>query len=241
MFSWHWQINPMYALPKKIEMTPSQAKWQIQSAKSVMVFLGLDELKQQFQLDNSEIQRNLIVLSQKAKALDITTLFISHDNMLDGMQRLGEWIAMDRQIMIAGHITATTKSILQHVASVAKQLCVIDDAILLDNHAQHVQWIDSIVHNGWHHTNTQSVTRLWSLTAPTEYILSQKGILLAISEQLEMDALEIDPHVNLRRYGLDSIGVVSLVGLWRANGADVRYEDFYKNPNLLEIMKLLLK
>lgn len=65
--------------------------------------------------------------------------------------------------------------------------------------------------------------------------------MLAVAEQLDMDALNIDPHVDLRQYGLDSIAVVSLVGVWRANGANVGYEDVYEYPSLEELVSFVLQ
>lgn len=88
--------------------------------------------------------------------------------------------------------------------------------------------------------NSYSVTRLWSLSAPTDYVLSAKGILLAVAEQLEMEPLQIDPLTDLRSYGLDSVGMVNLVGLWRASGANIRYEDFLQDASLKALLEKLL-
>ena len=59
---------------------------------------------------------------------------------------------------------------------------------------------------------------------------------MAVVEQLDMDALEIDPYYDLKLYGLDSVGIVSLVGLWRANGANIRFEDFEKSIPLVDLI-----
>jgi Aryl carrier domain len=88
--------------------------------------------------------------------------------------------------------------------------------------------------------SSYNLMRLWNLSAPTEFVLSAKGILLAIAEQLDMDALEIDPLIDLRSYGLDSIAMVSLIGLWRANGANIRYEDFLDDASLKALLEKLL-
>ncbi|MEG1092293.1 MAG: phosphopantetheine-binding protein, partial [Acinetobacter sp.] len=106
---------------------------------------------------------------------------------------------------------------------------------------QHIQWIENISAQGIHHLNTYSLTRLWDLSAPSEYVLSTKGIMLAVAEQLDMDALEIDPYVDLKNYGLDSVAMVSLVGKWRAHGANIRYEDVLKHPSLHELASFILK
>ena len=121
-----------------------------------------------------------------------------------------------------------------------EQICLVDDAIELNSQEQHIQWVDSMTTQGLHHMNSYSVMRLWSLSAPTEYVLSAKGILLAVAEQLNMDALDIDPSKDLNGYGLDSIAMVSLVGLWRANGAEIRYEDLSSRINMLQLLQILL-
>jgi hypothetical protein len=79
---------------------------------------------------------------------------------------------------------------------------------------QHIQWIENISAQALHHMNSYSLTRLWNLSAPSEYVLSTKGIMLAVAEQLDMDALEIDPYADLKQYGLDSVAVV----VWLAHG-----------------------
>ena len=65
--------------------------------------------------------------------------------------------------------------------------------------------------------------------------------MLAIAEQLDMDALEIDPYVDLRNYGLDSVAMVSLVGIWRAHGANIRYEHVLQHPSLHELAGFILR
>lgn len=54
-----------------------------------------------------------------------------------------------------------------------------------------------------------------------------------------MEPLEIDPETDLRQYGLDSVAMVSLIGLWRANGAGISYEDFEQNNSLGQLFHLL--
>ena len=161
------------------------------------------------------------------------------DDVPQGMQQLGEYASTHPQLIFAGQITPMLKQILPHLHSVTEQLCVVDDAILLANQEQHIQWIENISQLGLHHLTSYSLNRLWSLSAPSAYILSSKGILLAIAEQLDMDALDIDPHEDLRHYGLDSVSMVSLVGLWRANGANIRYEDLQSKPTLHGLLQIL--
>lgn len=125
--------------------------------------------------------------------------------------------------------------------SVTDQIGVVDDAILLASQEQHIQWIENISGQGIHHLNTYSLTRLWDLSAPSDYVLSSKGIMLAVAEQLDMDALEIDPYVDLKNYGLDSVAVVSLVGVWRAHGANIRYEDVLQHSSVHKLASFILQ
>lgn len=229
----------LYPMPKKIQLRPSTAKWQVSAGQSVLLLVGLHELRQHGE-QSHELMTNLSALIKKAKALDIVTLDIYGDDVMQGMQRLGELLSQYPQLMIAGQITPMLKQILPHLYSVTEQICLIEDAILLGNQAQHIQWVDSLTAQGFQHINTYSLKRLWSLSAPSEQILSPKGILLAIAEQLELEALEIDPTQDLRSYGLDSVAMVSLVGLWRANGAQIRYEDFFEYNTLQRLIQFLL-
>ena len=231
----------LYPMPKKIQFAPSQAKWQLSSTQSVLVLVGLHNLRMQAGIQDSPLMQNLIQISNKAKALDIPIVDLYGDDLIQGMQQLGEYASTHPQLIFAGTITPVLKQILPHLQSVTEQICVIDDAILLSNQEQHIQWIDNISAQGLHHMNSYSLTRLWNLSAPAEYVLSSKGIMLALAEQLDMDVLDIDPHVDLRQCGLDSIAVVSLVGVWRANGANIRYEDVYEYPSLEELVSFVLQ
>ncbi|MHA3891492.1 phosphopantetheine-binding protein [Acinetobacter sp. GXMZU3951] len=69
--------------------------------------------------------------------------------------------------------------------------------------------------------------------------MSEKGIIYAVAEQLALDPLELDLFRDWAEYNLDSVAVVSLVGLWRANGADIRYEDVIHSRNLKKLIQLL--
>ena len=229
----------LYSLPKKVEMDLSQAKWRLESSQCVLVMVGLQSLRQMRHFEGSVLSEHLIALSKKAKALDILVLDLNPDQLMNAMLSLGDYVSQNKQIIIAGQITPTIKSIIQHISSITQQICMIDDALCLESKSQHIHWINSTVAMGLHHINTQTALRLWALSAPTEFILSEKGILFAIAEQLDMDALEIDPYCDLRRYGLDSIGIVSLTGLWRANGAHIRYEDFENGINLVDLIQRL--
>ncbi len=232
--------SPMlYPIPKKIQLTASQAKWQLSSSESVLVLVGLQNLRMLEGIQDSPLMQNLIQISNKARALDIPIVDLYGDDVLQGMQQLGEYASTHPQLIFAGQITPMLKQILPHLYSVTEQLCVVDDAILLANQEQHIQWIENISQQGLHHLTSYSLNRLWSLSAPLAYILSRKGILLAIAEQLDMDALDIDPHEDLRHYGLDSVSMVSLVGLWRANGANIRYEDLQSKPTLHGLLQIL--
>lgn len=184
----------LYPMPKKIQFAPSQAKWQLSSTQSVLVLVGLHNLRRQAGIQDSDLMTHLIQISNKAKALDIPIVDLYGDDLIQGMQQLGEYASTHPQLIFAGTITPVLKQILPHLQSV-----------------------------------------------PAEYVLSSKGIMLAVAEQLDMDVLDIDPHVDLRQCGLDSIAVVSLVGVWRANGANVRYEDVYEYPSLEELVSFVLQ
>ena len=226
----------LYSMPKKIQFVPSTAKWSVVSKQSVLVVVGLSELLVNKDLSNSVLMQNLNSVIGKAKALDIPILDLNPEQLMNAMVSLGDYVSQSKQIIFAGQITPTIKSVIQHISSITQQICMIDDAISLESKSQHIHWINSTVALGLHHMNTQTVLRLWALSAPTEFILSEKGILLAVAEQLDMDALEIDPYYDLKLYGLDSVGIVSLVGLWRANGAHIRYEDFEKSIHLVDLI-----
>lgn len=234
-----------YSLPHKIEFAPSQAKWRIESTQSVLVIVGLSQCTKETVGAESIVEHDhdlasqLIALLKKAKALDIPVLDLNPNYFMQNMMLLGEYVSQHRQIMFAGWMNPMAKQVIQHISSIAEQLCIIDDAILLENKAQHIQWINSLAEQGIHHTNVATLKRMWSLSAPTDYVLSDKGILFAIAEQLDLDPMEIDPYQDLRAYGLDSIAMVSLIGLWRANGANISYEDFLASCTLEKLMTLL--
>lgn len=222
----------LYPLPKKIQFLPSQAKWSVHSNESVLLLIGLHELSHDLGAEQSELLKNLTQLVNKCKALEIPMIDVYGDDVIQGLQRLGELLSSRSQLMIAGKITPALKQILPHIQSVTEKICIVDDAVLLNSAEQHVQWIDTLTAQSLHHINTYTLKRLWSLSAPIEQVMSSKGILLAIAEQLDMDAMDIDPTMDLRDYGLDSIAIVTLVGLWRANGANVRYEDVLEQCSL---------
>lgn len=229
----------LYPMPKKIQFAPSQAKWQLSSTQSVLVLVGLQNLRMQQGIQDTPLMENLIQLTNKAKALEIPIVDLYGDDLLQGMQQLGEYATTHPQLIFAGEITPMLKQILPHLYSVTEQICVVDDALMLNSQEQHIQWVDSMSEQGIHHMNSYSLMRLWNLSAPAEWVLSAKGILLAIAEQLDMDALEIDPLTDLRSYGLDSVAMVSLVGLWRANGANISYESFWLHATVVELLKIL--
>lgn len=230
----------LYSMPKKIQFAVSQAKWQLSSTQSVLVLVGLQNLRMQDGIQDTALMEHLIQLTNKAKALEIPIVDLYGDDLLQGMQQLGEYATTHPQLIFAGQITPMLKQILPHLYSVTEQICVVDDAIVLNSQEQHIQWVDSITTQGLHHMNSYSVLRLWSLSAPKELIVSAKGILLAVAEQLNMDALEIDPLQDLRSYGLDSVAMMSLIGLWRANGANIRYEEFLADASLKALLEKLL-
>ncbi|NHC04110.1 acyl carrier protein [Acinetobacter sp. 187] len=232
-----------YAMPHKFEFAPSQAKWRIDSSNSVLIMLGLNTLSERMNvaLDAQEcdLSTHLSAVLKKAKTLDITVLDVNPNNVMHSMMQLGEAVSEQRQLMFTGWIDPMAKQLIQHIAGITTQICIIDDAILLENKSQHLQWINSLAEQGIHHASSATLNRMWSLSAPSQYILSDKGILLTIAEQLDLEPLEIDPSKDLRSYGLDSIAMVSLIGLWRANGAHISYESFLASCTLEKLMTLL--
>lgn len=228
-----------YPSPKKIQLEASQAKWTLSSIESVLIVIGLDDLQQKQDFQNSKLNQTLSFLVKKAKTLDIPIVFLSSNEIMQGMLLLGEQLSLRKQFIVSGEITAQAKQLLAYLNSVTENICVVNDAILLPNIEQHIQWIEGISKQKYHHTNSYNLLRLWTLSAPQEFILSTKGIVLAIAEALEMEALEIDPSINLKDYGLDSVSIVGLVGLWRANGANIQYEDFIKYPTLEKLLAYL--
>ncbi|TSH77179.1 acyl carrier protein [Acinetobacter sp. RF15A] len=231
----------LYPMPKKIQFTPSPAKWQLAANESVLVLVGLHNLRMQTGIQDTELMKNLIQISNKAKALDIPIVDLYGDDLMQGMQQLGEYASTHPQLIFAGQVTPMLKQILPHLQSVTEHICVVDDAVFLANQEQHIQWIENISQQGLHHMSSYSLTRLWSLSAPSNYVLSIKGIMLAVAEQLDMDALEIDPYIDLKQYGLDSVAMVSLVGVWRAHGAELRYEDVLEHVSLHELASFVLQ
>lgn len=226
-------------MPKKIQFSSSQTKWQLAAENSVLVLVGLQNLRMQAGIQDTDLMGNLIKITNKAKALDIPIVDLYGDDLIQGMQQLGEYASSNPQMIFAGQVSPMFKQILPHLQSVTEHICVVDDAILLPNQDQHIQWIDNISAQGLHHMNSYNLTRLWDLSAPSHYVLSTKGIMLAVAEQLNMDALEIDPYVDLKQYGLDSIAIVSLVGVWRAHGANITYEDVLKHNSLHELVSFI--
>lgn len=228
-----------YPLPKKIQLAASSANWSLSSTQSVLLVIGLQQLRAEADWINSELASNVQRCIQKAQALDVPILDLDLTNPAETMQRLGEHLSNRQQLVVTGLMTPVAKQLLEHIHSVSEQICVINDAITLPNLEQHVQWIEKISLQHMLHMNTQSLLRLWSLSAPREFILSERGILYAVAEALGMQPLELDLGQALHAYALDSIAVMSLVGLWRANGANISYEDVLHSQNLGKLIKQL--
>ena len=228
-----------YPIPKKIQLAPSLAKWTLASSRSVLVLVGLHQIKTLSDVKNTILMENLTKICNKAKALDIPIVDLYGDDLVQGMQQLGEYAGQQPQFIFAGLVNPMLKQILPYLQSVTEQICVVNDAILLPNQEQHIHWIEQIAVQGFHHMNTYTLNRLWSLSAPSDYMLSPKGIMLAIAEQLNIDALELDPERSLQDYGLDSVGAVSLVATWRAHGANIQYEDISADVSIAQLLQCL--
>ena len=229
-----------YHLPKKIQLQSSHVKWTLQTEDSVLLIVGLEDLKQLSEWQNSALAEHIDQLCKRAQALEIPTIFLNQSVLNVGMMQLGQYMAASEvQLIIAGHISSLMKQVIQHTSSIIEKVCVVDDAVLANNLEQHIQWVDAQTTQNIHHMNSSSITRLWSLTAPKEMILSSKGVLLALAEHLDLAPLDIHPETDLREYGLDSVAMVTLIGLWRANGAEITYENFLKNNSLVKLFKFL--
>ncbi|MHC6185500.1 acyl carrier protein [Acinetobacter sp. X9] len=230
-----------YPLPRKIQLAANTSNWSIESAQSILLMVGLNELKLRPDWSEQPLANHLELLSKRAQSLEIPIIFIDTSQLQQTMLELGQRLSSNTkaQVMMAGDLSPLFKQVMQLVLSITDQVSVVNDAILAANLEQHIQWIEKISFDHIKHLNTQSLIRLWSLSAPSSYILSDKGILLAIAEQVGRHPMEIHPEIDLRNYGLDQSAVNYLVDLWRANGASLSAEEIMQTPTLQHIMQLL--
>ncbi|PTV47206.1 isochorismatase [Acinetobacter pittii] len=230
-----------YPLPRKIQLAESTSNWSIESAQSILLMVGLNELKLRPDWSEQPLANHLELLSKRAQSLEIPIIFIDTSQLQQTMLELGQRLSSNTkaQVMMAGDLSPLFKQVMQLVLSITDQVSVVNDAILAANLEQHIQWVEKISFDHIKHLNTQSLMRLWSLSAPSEYILSDKGILLAIAEQVGRHPMEIHPEIDLRNYGLDHSAVNYLVDLWRVNGASLSAEEIMQAPTLQHIMQLL--
>ncbi|WP_336038459.1 acyl carrier protein [Acinetobacter calcoaceticus] len=230
-----------YPLPRKIQLAANTSNWSIDSAQSILLLVGLNELKVLPDWAGQPLADHLELLSKRAQALEIPIIFIDASQLQQTMLQLGQQLSSNSkaQVVMAGHLSPLFKQVMQLVLSITDQVCVVNDAILAGNLEQHIQWVEKISFDHIKHLNTQSLIWLWSLSAPSEYILSDKGILLAIAEQVGRHPMEIHPEIDLRNYGLNQSAVDYLVDLWRANGASLSAEEVIQAPTLQHIMQLL--
>lgn len=230
-----------YPLPRKIQLAASTSNWSIESAQSILLMVGLNELKLRPDWSEQPLANHLELLSKRAQSLEIPIIFIETSQLQQTMLELGQRLSSNTkaQVMMAGDLSPLFKQVMQLVLSITDQVSVVNDAILAANLEQHIQWVEKISFDHIKHLNTQSLMRLWSLSTPSSYILSDKGILLAIAEQVERHPMEIHPEIDLRNYGLDQSAVNYLVDLWRANGASLSAEEIMRAPTLQHIMQLL--
>ncbi|MDB0115774.1 acyl carrier protein [Acinetobacter pittii] len=230
-----------YPLPRKIQLAASTSNWSVESAQSILLLVGLNELKLRPDWSEQPLANHLELLSKRAQSLEIPIVFIETSQLQQTMLELGQRLSSNTkaQVMMAGDLSPLFKQVMQLVLSITDQVSVVNDAILAANLEQHIQWVEKISFDHIKHLNTQSLIRLWSLSAPSSYILSDKGILLAIAEQVGRHPMEIHPEIDLRNYGLDQSAVNYLVDLWRANGASLSAEEIMQTPTLQHIMQLL--
>lgn len=230
-----------YPLPRKIQLAASTSNWSIESTQSILLLVGLNELKLRPDWSEQPLANHLELLSKRAQSLEIPIIFIETSQLQQTMLELGQRLSSNTkaQVMMAGDLSPLFKQVMQLVLSITDQVSVVNDAILAASLEQHIQWVEKISFDHIKHLNTQSLMRLWSLSTPSSYILSDKGILLAIAEQVGRHPMEIHPEIDLRNYGLDQSAVNYLVDLWRANGASLSAEEIMQTPTLQHIMQLL--
>lgn len=230
-----------YPLPRKIQLAASTSNWPIESTRSILLLVGLDDLENISDWAHQPLADHLELLSKRAQALEIPVMMIQSSQLQQTMLQLGQQLSSNTQaqVIMAGNLSPLFKQVMQLVLSITDYVAIVNDAILAANLEQHIQWVEKISSDHIKHLNTQSLMRLWSLSAPSEYILSDKGILLAIAEQVGRHPMEIHPEIDLRNYGLDQSAVNYLVELWRANGANVSAEEVMQAPTLQHIMQLL--
>lgn len=230
-----------YPLPRKIQLAASTSNWSIESVQSILLMVGLNELKLRPDWSEQPLANHLELLIKRAQSLEIPIIFIETSQLQQTMLELGQRLSSNTkaQVMMAGDLSPLFKQVMQLVLSITDQVSVVNDAILAANLEQHIQWVEKISFDHIKHLNTQSLMRLWSLSAPSSYILSDKGILLVIAEQLGRHPMEIHPEIDLRNYGLDQSAVNYLVDLWCANGASLSAEEIMQAPTLQHIMQLL--
>lgn len=168
-------------------------------------------------------------------------MMIQSSQLQQAMLQLGQQLSSNTQaqVIMAGNLSPLFKQVMQLVLSITDYVAVVNDAILASSLEQHIQWIEKISFDSIQHINTQTLMRLWSLSAPSSQVLSDKGVLLAVAEQVGRHPMEIHPEIDLRNYGLDTAGVNYLVELWRANGASLSAEELMQTPTLQHIMQLL--
>ncbi|MEN8405030.1 phosphopantetheine-binding protein [Acinetobacter seifertii] len=230
-----------YPLPRKIQLAPSTSNWSIESTHSILLMVGLNELENAPDWMNQPLADHLELLSKRAQALEIPVMMIRSSQLQQTMLQLGQQLSSNTQaqVIIAGNLSPLFKQVMQLVLSITDYVAVVNDAILAGSLEQHIQWIEKISFDSIQHINTQTLMRLWSLSTPSSQVLSDKGILLAVAEQVGRHPMEIHPEIDLRNYGLDAVGVNYLVELWRANGASLSAEELMQTPTLQHIMQLL--
>lgn len=230
-----------YPLPRKIQLAASTSNWPIESTQSILLMVGLNELENAPDWMNQPLADHLELLSKRAQALEIPVMMIQSFQLQQTMLQLGQQLSLNTQakVIMAGNLSPLFKQVMQLVLSITDYVAVVNDAILASSLEQHIQWIEKISFDSIQHVNTQSLMRLWSLSAPSSQVLSDKGILLAVAEQVGRHPMEIHPEIDLRNYGLDTAGVNYLVELWRANGASLSAEELMQTPTLQHIMQLL--
>ncbi|QIO06130.1 phosphopantetheine-binding protein [Acinetobacter shaoyimingii] len=65
-----------------------------------------------------------------------------------------------------------------------------------------------------------------------QYLLSKDSIIQLVSAELEIPAEDIQMDDDLLLLGLDSVRLMTLVGIWQEQGSNVSFEGLAEEPNL---------
>ena len=73
-----------------------------------------------------------------------------------------------------------------------------------------------------------------------QQLLSRESILQQLSQELEIPAEDIQMDDDLLMLGLDSVRLMTLVGIWQSQGSKVSFESLAEEPTLEAWMNQIL-